>query len=396
MNNRDKLIKTLNSQNIFKDLYEMGFTQSDIKKQIIEVLSPYFRNENNLKKNAINFLVADFINLIKVKDKYGDIDKEVKLILETYYNAENTDKILLFDSLKILIPDTIEAGNKFWSFLNLEKDKSELEIYEFVKASLDDISNIIEGLMKYHIIELVVLNRIIKRKSFEISKIKETKLGILLDELINIPPLAVLFKTKPDNLKFTDWRNISAHQDYKIESDQITFYYGIGANRKEISMIKEELFEKVKQIMRTMEILNLAHKFYSFDNINSLIIKHDETAPINVGRDEIWLLMFTTALNSLGFEIADFNYEKNKEAILVLRDITEQDKTKRGIHSSQFSMPIWMGTQAKEITIEYRLKNDSLYLTSKVSGQICKSVAKGEKPISYLAENMDFKINNAS
>jgi hypothetical protein len=38
------------------------------------------------------------------------------------------------DVLSRMLPIHLESGNKFWSFLNLEVDKKDLEIHEFAKA----------------------------------------------------------------------------------------------------------------------------------------------------------------------------------------------------------------------------------------------------------------------
>lgn len=148
--------------------------------------------------------------------------------------------------------------------------------------------------------------------------------------------------------------------------------------------------------MRTMEILNLSHKFFGFDNMDNLIIKSENRNIKGKARDEIWLLMFTTAINSQGFEIIEFQYEENGNAILILRDLTEQNPKDRGIHSSQLILPVWGYTEAKKILIEYRLKNDSIFLRSSVPGEICRLIATGQKSISYLAENVEFEIMNSS
>ena len=394
MKNIPKLISNLNSQNIFRDLYQMGFTQDDIKQQIIEFLTPYFTNADNLKKYAINFLVPDFINLIKVKNKYPGIEDDIQLVLKTYKIALSENRSLLFENLKLLMPDLIETGNKYWTFLNLENDKSNLEIYEFVKESLDDISNLIEGLLKFSFIEQVIVNRIIRRKPFNIEAVKTTKLGVLINELIQVSPYPYLFTTTPDSIKYSDWRNISAHQSYTILEDKIICTYGTGSNIFSIIMTRNELFERVRQIARTLEVFNLAHKFFGFDNMESLQIAKEVESPKSLGRDEMWLLFFTTGLNSQGFEIVSFDFKRDGNALMIIRDNTGQDPKARGIHSSQFIMPIWIFTRSKNITIEYRLKNDKLFLRSSSNSLICEPIEKGDKNISYLAKNVDFEIIN--
>ena len=118
-----------------------------------------------------------------------------------------------------------------------------------------------------------------------------------------------------------------------------------------------------------MRALNLAHKFFGFDNSDEIELKADEHAGDVEGRDEIWLLFFVTGLSSLGFEVVQFQFEKNGNALLVVRDLTDDEPKHRAIHSSQFVYPVWMFTESKNISVEYRLRNNARYLISRCSAR---------------------------
>jgi hypothetical protein len=144
--------------------------------------------------------------------------------------------------------------------------------------------------------------------------------------------------------------------------------------------------------MRTLEVLNLAHKFFGFDNSGDIALKTDEHAGGSEGRDEIWLLFFVTGLNSLGFDVIEFQFEKDADATLVVKDLTEKDPKQRALHSSQFIYPVWLFTGSKNITVEYRLKSDKRYMVSRSTAEICMPISKGQQGIEYLANNVMFEF----
>lgn len=396
MKNTDKLLKFLGSSNVFKKLYEDGGTQKEIKKQIVTTLQPFFSNREILNEIAINILVPDYINLNRLREKYTDIDKDIKVILSTYSDALSTNSELVYKTISELVPEIVETGNKFWSFVHLERDKSDMELYEFAKESFENIEDIIEGIMKAQIIEHIAINRIIRKKPFELSKIKSTKLGVLIQELIQQSPYPKLFMTQPDGIKLSDWRNIAAHKSYQVQTDSVHCRFGSGTNETSFYLSREELFNRVNQIVRMLEVLNLSHKFFGFDNIYKIQPRQETDQNTTAGRDEIWLLIFISSICSQGFEVLKFNYEADGKALMVVKDLTEQDPQMRGIHTSQFIYQIWLETRAREISIEYMLRDGQLYLRSSSNSEVCEKIYKNSRPFEYLGEKVVFEIFETS
>lgn len=392
MNNIDKLIDTLRYRNIFAEYYQSGGSPAEIKNRIVDTLRPFFTNHDSLEKHAIDFLVPDYVNFNHIQAKYPGIERDIRLVLDTYAAALLKDRETLYDAIKQLIPDIIESGNRFWTFLNLEKDKALLELHEFAKESFDNLDDVIEGLMRSALIENVIVNRIMRKKNFNIQILKSQKLAILVDELIAHSPYAHLFSTQPEGLKLSEWRNIAAHQSYKIIGGTIVCQCGSPKSPKLLSLTRAELYDRVLQIVRTLEVLNLSHKFFGFDNSANLTLESHEHENDSPGRDEIWLLFFVTGLNSLGFDVVQLQFKEHGEALLVVRDLTEADPKRRGIHSSQFIYPIWLFTNSTRITVEYRLKNDDPYIRSSSTSDICQSICNGHHDIEYLAEKVEFQV----
>lgn len=387
-----KILQGLKHKSPIPLLLEHGYTPSTIKTEIIETFKPYFKNQINLEKYSINYLVSDWINLLRISIEYPGIENELELVLNCYNQAKSVNYEKTMEVLSKMTPIHMEAGNKYWSFVNLEVDKKDLEIYEFAQTTMKDISNIIEGISKSAYIENVLINKIMRNKSIDIDKTNSLKLGNIIQDLIDNSDYSSIFIVPKENLKLSDWRNIDAHQTYSIVNNTIRCESGDEPRKVIFDLEKNELYERLKYCMRTTEILNMAHKIFGFDNlpeISKRISKDKSNA-----RPEIGFLMFSSALMSQGFEIQNINYNSEK-ATLELIDMTRGNPRDRGIHSSQLLNQLWILTESKFLEIHYFKNDGELYLTSSIKSEIFEELVKDDtKGISYFADNVKFKIKN--
>ncbi|NTS43995.1 hypothetical protein HRG84_24160 [Flavisolibacter sp. BT320] len=373
-------------------LYEAGYTPEKIKEEIISTFSPFFRDHQSLQKHSINWLVSDWINFMRISIQYSGIVDDITKVVDTYNRAKNINQKATIETLSELMELHLDAGNRFWSILKLEVPKGNLPLPEFVQTSMTDISNVVEGLSKSLFIEQVLINRIVRNKVSTISQVKQLKLGNLIDELITNTPYPEIFYTQPEQIKLSDWRNIAAHHTFRIDRQIIVCEYGTGNNKKQFQLTRDELFGRVRQCARTLEVLNMAHKIFGFDNMEEISSKTVDTG--QVARDEIKFLIFSSGLTSQGFEIESIEYEASDEAVLVIKDMTDDDLTKRAIHSSQFLHNLWILTQKPKLIVKYKRRNGEHYLTSSCDGDICEEIADGKKSFESLAEKVTFKLNN--
>jgi hypothetical protein len=387
-----KILDGLKHRSPIPLLLENGYTPSTIKAEIIETFEPYFNNSVNLEKYAVDYLVSDWINFLRISIKYPGIEIDIKTVLSAYAESKKKNHLETIDVLSRLIPYHLEAGNKFWSFLNLEVNKKDLEIYEFVKASMDDISNIIEGISKSVFVENVIINKIKRGKTIDLERTLSNKLGNLIQDLIDNSEYSSLFIVPTENLKLSDWRNISAHHTYKIIDEKIICESGEGSNKVEFEVNRSELFERVNYCMRTTEILNMVHKIFAFDNLPEISEKLNKDKTNS--RPEIGFLMFSSAVISQGFEIKNIDYNSER-ASLELIDLTSENSKERGIHSSQFLNKLWLLTDSKELEIKYFKRNESLYLISSIGSEVFQEMEKDDKNrVEYFAQNVNFEIRN--
>lgn len=387
-----KILDGLRDKSPLPLLLENGYTPSTIKSEIIETFKPYFQNHSNLEKYAIDFLVSDWINFLRLSIKYPGIDSDISIVLKAYQEAKTKNHTETIYILSKLSPFHVESGNKFWSFLNLEVDKKDLEIYEFVKASFEDISNIIEGISMSLFVENVIINKIRRGRSVDLEKTLSNKLGNLIQDLIDNSEYSSLFIVPTENLKLSVWRNISAHHTYKIVDKIIICESGEGNNKTLFEIGRDELFKRVNYCMRTTEVLNMVHKIFGFDNLPEISVSLNKYK--SNSRPEISFLMFSSALMSQGFRIQNIEYD-SEFASLELIDLTTENPRERGIHSSQILNQLWLLTSSKKMEINYFKKDRSLYLTSSIGGDIFEQMGKdNSKGIDYFAENVNFTIKN--
>ncbi len=395
MTNTEKLLAFLRANNVFEAMYRSGSTPDEVRSTIVETLKPFFRNMAALDRYVLDFLVPDFVNLLRARTRYPGIYSDIMLVLDAYHEAADNKGSILFPIIRELRSTMIETGDRFWAFVNLEKDKSQLEIHEFVKTSFDDIAGLVEELLKPHIVEQIVLTRLLRDKTVDLRVLQNTKLGLLVDELVQYSMYPHLFAVRPEGLKLSTWRNIASHRSYHVTDQQIACEYHIGTKMHSLVLSRDQLFARVREIARSLEVLNFAHKFFGFDKMDVVaqtgtLSGSAQTGP--PGRPEVWMLFYVTGLNSLGFDVLELRFCEGGEALLVVQDLTEEDPKSRGIHTSQFTYSLWLWTGAATVTVEYRLKNDKQYLRSVVTADVCQAIHNGERGIDHLASNVQFTL----
>lgn len=61
-----KITLEIKKKSFLTFLYERGYSVAQVKEQIISDLKSYFNDHQNLEKDAINFVVSDSVNLLRL------------------------------------------------------------------------------------------------------------------------------------------------------------------------------------------------------------------------------------------------------------------------------------------------------------------------------------------
>ncbi|MEK3917720.1 hypothetical protein [Paenibacillus sp. FSL H7-0331] len=390
----NKIIEAVRSESPLLEFFRAGIKPEEIKEQIISDFDPYFRNKDNLFKYSMTYLVSDWILYNKYRDNSW-FKQKLSESLNMYRDASKRDVLACHDIFKQLIDDQIETGNRFWSFVFTETNKKDLEIYEFTQMTMNDIGRIVEGLFKTLLLEYISMYRLSKGKKVVVSDIKKLDLGIINNELIQTSIFLDLFSIR--SLKLSDWRNIAYHHNYSIESEKIKCTYGPKDNRNTILLDKDELWAVLLEISRILDLLNLTHKFYFYDNDTEILQGFDSDSISGEARTEIWFLTFASALVAQGFDIISFETSKEFTKLIVRETIIDSDKRTRAIHSSQFTYNLWYYTSSVKLEVEYRDFENVPYLRASTTNEICEKIGSREKPFTYLAEfiNLELLENDA-
>ncbi|MBN2380484.1 hypothetical protein JXM67_11855 [candidate division WOR-3 bacterium] len=131
----------------FFQMISSGIKPDEIKTAIIELLDKYFENKEILKKYAVEKLVPESINLMRLQENEHTLYLFEKC-LASYRLAKQKNHKACFESFALWNPQILQSVSTFWSILHLEVDKNLLELEEFVQECFRNIGGAIEGVMK--------------------------------------------------------------------------------------------------------------------------------------------------------------------------------------------------------------------------------------------------------
>ena len=259
--------------------------------------------------------------------------------------------------MKIIIStlfDTSEKENQMWTVrTNTPKGIGD-DVYDSVISHMTHIGDTLEISVKYIVQELYAMIRLSKGLSVDYGKIRACDFGVIINNILSLGYFTSILKTKPIDIKLSDWRNIAYHHSYIIKADCITCSYGKPIKQFKITI--NEFLNYCHQIIRSSNILNIAHCIYTFDNIDKLA---NDKGKDNCGiffRKPLLIEQLKISLMSQGYVLDSFIEDKNEVIVTLLDlenngDINHKELQKRQIHASQFLYNIWCVFKKKLVTV---------------------------------------------
>ena len=358
-------------------LIELGLMPEDVKETVVKSLEPYFENRDVLERLAIEALVPEMVNLLRLERDKWFFEMFEKCLL-TYRSAKIADAQSCFKSCAQWQPYVIHGLSEYWSLLHLETRKDDLEIEEFLHECLHNIGEIMEGCTKPYLKALLHQLRIANGSATSVTDVESLDLGSVVNELIQKSGYADLFMPPPWNIRLNQWRNIAYHHTARIENDGILCWYGKAPNVRTISLSRNELLQVARTIVKVYATLKLSHTIFCVDNVREI---GKFPLPVEM-RNEAELLNLAAGLASQGFEIVDYKKDA-EEAKVVVKDKTNLNPNERRFHASQFLFPLWLATRSMKMTVEYREKDDTPNLLVSTNSEICERIHNGElEPLS--------------
>lgn len=368
--------------------FDDGFTPDDIKQGVIEIFSPYFRNHDLLTTLTVNVLMNDAIEFTRLSKNALGFEL-FEYSSQVHHKAISSDQEESLYAISNWLPTIYDGLSTFWSQLNLELDKENLEFDEFVHECLRNIGSIIEGSIKPLARELLHQGRIGIGKPTTEQDITQLDFGNVIDELIRSSPNPNLFTLY--GVRLNQWRNIAQHFSINVETDNVICHYGRPGHEQHLSLTRNELFQATKQVVDFFAGLRLANRLFMLDNLQNLRDRGLFPKFLKI-RSEMDILNLTASLASQGFEIVKLEYS-DKEAYLAVKDVTELTAEKRRIHTIQFVNVLWYYTNALSITVEYIERDGTPNFRTFATKDLFERVEKGESAsiIAEQAELTDLK-----
>lgn len=359
-----KKLKYYDEVSPISHLYDFGLTPDDIKASIIHSFSPYFTNQNNLKKHAISDLTSNWLAYLSVYKDYPEDLKFIDKLLLIFNEAKSKSIDKTIESYGQWMPEFTQSLSRFWSLHNNQMKLDSLGIEDFLAETMYMIGQTIEGLSKSFIKLILQLNRIRRNKDYTFSEIKGKDLGVAIDELINTSDLSDLLILEPNDIRLNQWRNIAYHHNTKIVDKEIICWYNKNGETLEFHISRFQLTQVLKRVLLIYKLIRISETVFAFDNFDKVKLELNKIDDklINI-RDDARVLDVYSLLESQGFKTVELTTSDTKSK-LVVQDLEPYgDFSKRAIHSSQFLYELWLYSQSEHLTVEYRLFNGTKFLT---------------------------------
>ncbi|AFZ57584.1 hypothetical protein H6G54_12600 [Anabaena cylindrica FACHB-243] len=127
---RKKYIAQTSQFDIYKKLYAMGYSSEQIKKSIINLLSPYIESREKLEQYAMTALALEAINIniISSQSEWKDI---FNFVLASYNKAREIDKHNTFAVIAYWNYDITVGQSNYSNQVKLEVGKQDRLLHLF-------------------------------------------------------------------------------------------------------------------------------------------------------------------------------------------------------------------------------------------------------------------------
>lgn len=382
--------------NIFETLkYDENLTIEDYNKITKDIFYKYFKDEKTFLKNK-ELLRTELVNYVKHISKKEKFEKLFENILKVFNEAINKNPNEVFRELALNLPKVAQVDNLYLSYyINQAKDISNYTTRDLAIYYFDIIDKILESCFKPR---LELFFKIFKFNSESIFPDISNK---TFGDIVNlISDFDELIKDPYFNIVFSQWRNISTHNDFEITKENIFVKYGQKDNQKTQILSHQELKEITFYINSVYSVLRLAEAII-YLNYTEEIMATDEAKSIKYNiRSEAWLLNIIHNLQTVGFKFYSFNEIEN---IFELNLYAKQnnDIQKSIIHASQVFTQIAMALDEDEfqkdkfayIQINILNHNNEVASSAIINVNTCLDYSHKKIDMKQLIKEIDFKIS---
>lgn len=205
-----------------------GEISPDEQKQfIIYLLSPYFVNQDILNEFAIDFLVPEAVNLVRINNDAWTKEMFSKVLTE-YQTAANLNSTSCFAGCASWHSEIRHASSEYVSAMNLNVDLAGLSLEDYKFVVFRNIGALIEANIQPYLRVLLLQNRICRGKADPTKNLKTMKLGVVVNELYQCSKYNEFFAPLPWGIRLHQWRNMAQHHQTRVEDNKIIGMYKQG------------------------------------------------------------------------------------------------------------------------------------------------------------------------
>ncbi|MFW9874683.1 MAG: hypothetical protein ACFFG0_16370, partial [Candidatus Thorarchaeota archaeon] len=333
--------------------YELGLTQKEIEDFIIENHKPYLKNKSIPRIQVYTYMSQYIDSLIQILSNENN-----KILFENcldiYWKAKEKDPIRCYKSYEYWEDDILEATSKLVTMINIDRDRNQMNLYEFAEDVFTKIGKIIEKLIQPYLRIILYLEKVINNENPNIFDLNKYSIGTIIDELLKFKIFNNLLTPGTWNIKLNQWRNIPKHDKYSVKDNKIICKYGIPPNEKIIKLFQPELWMLFENINEIFSLLRLAHSLFFLDNMEE-IMPYWKNKQL---RQESSLLDLISLYDILGFSVKDYILEDNTIKFVV-RDLTKKDCENRLKELLMLLRPIWYKIKKRFIRLKYLDSNSN-------------------------------------
>ncbi len=366
-------------------LHRQGIPIEDIREAIRMTVSPYVRDQDQLKDERIYLLAGEAINIRRVSSEPGG-ESFLSAITEVYTTAMTVDPNACAALVAAFDPH-VEAGKqKYVSIALLEANKAGMDTETLAHEVMRSIGATIEGPMRAFLDELLCLLHI-SDPSFTVNHSRSMTLGQVVEALQKTTLYQTFLSPMSYGVTLSQWRNIAQHLSFSVTNRVVTATYGT-TNKKTVMLSHDDLLPLTWQIIIRLGALKAARGLYCWENI-------DKVGPLlpTMGESSDAILIDLSAMFlTQGFRIS--NLESASDHLkIVLEDLRAniEDPNIRAIHSSQFLLAMARRVREKDLSVVYVDNHRGRRCTFSLSANDAKAVRESNDQLRELAGRFTFK-----
>lgn len=312
--------KTKLLQSLEKELLESGNRYSGLNRELdiaISELATYFENQDTLIQ-GLNFGALTYEHAF-LRRKAGDmwVQENVAALLSEFRQARDLDpdRFWNFWIKRIHVTESAIKNTAAVLTLMLQGDRSELDLYVFVKSIIRDAGDLLEGsLQPFARLRLEVWD-ILNWRSPSAPPIESMTFGEVISELSQNVSVGQIYKTLPFGISVSQWRNISNHNSFEVKGEHIICAYGPAGKRKTIELCMDDLASVLRYCDDLYYVHKIAREFFGIDNVSKILPYGPEYVMSDYSLD----CSLAYGLVSAGFSIIEASY-RPKDWVLRLKD----------------------------------------------------------------------------